>query len=319
MAQPMTTSSLSGAKSTATVTPWPGRHAWPVTVAGGVAATGAGATGAVAAISDRVIRGFLGCVEVFDQVEQQDGVDGERSAVDAGLGEGPGGAERSCRLAVGGVDVDRTRTRHRDPGCDAVDGGQEPGGGGEGEAGGGSGGGHGGLGADGAADLDRVAARGEVHRHRDTGARRAGLPGDRGRRRRGRRCRSGQQRRRDEQQARGNRRERPAVVRNVAVLHRHLFRPGNERGAHRPSGQPHRPFTVGSGETARSPGAQGVSVPAPGDRHGAPCGTPGPTLHSSTEGATPCSASVRLASQSHGTVRRSRLRVSAGIAPASSW
>ena len=90
IAQPMTTSSLSGAKSTATVTPWPGRQAWPVTVAGGVAATGAGATGAVAAISDRVIRGSSGVVEVRDQVEQQDGVDGERAAVDAGLGEGPG-------------------------------------------------------------------------------------------------------------------------------------------------------------------------------------------------------------------------------------
>ena len=185
-------------------------------------------------------------------------------------------------------------------GCDAVDGGQEPGGGGEGEAGGGSGGGHGGLGADGAADLDRVAAgaKSTATVTPVPGAQR--LPGDRGRRRRGRRCRSGQQRRRDEQQARAT----VASVRRWSGTWRFFqapFSPGNERGAHRAIRTTTPAVHVGSGETARSPGAQGVSVPAPGDRHGAPCGTPGPTLHSSTEGATPRSASVRLASQSDGT------------------
>ena len=53
MAQPTSTASLPGAKSTATVTPVPGAHACPVTVAGGAAAAGVAPVSSVVATSSR--------------------------------------------------------------------------------------------------------------------------------------------------------------------------------------------------------------------------------------------------------------------------
>ena len=53
MAQPISTSSVPGAKSTATVTPVPGAQACPVTVAGGAAAAGVAPVSSVVATSSR--------------------------------------------------------------------------------------------------------------------------------------------------------------------------------------------------------------------------------------------------------------------------